>query len=104
MNHSPYSELRAKMSPRRRARNEAAAKKLMAELLLSEMRERAGMTQRQLASALGIKQPTLAQMENQDDMQISTLRRLIEALGGNLEIIAHLPKGDVHICQFNKAS
>ena len=34
------------------------------------------------------------------DIQISTLRRLIEALGGELELIAHLPMGDVRITQF----
>lgn len=34
-------------------------------------------------------------------MQISTLRRLIESLGGELEIIAHLPDGDVRLSQFH---
>jgi hypothetical protein len=49
-------------------------------------------------------QPSLSKLENQDDMQVSTLRRLIEALGGQLEIIAHLPKGDIRIRQFKEAS
>jgi DNA-binding XRE family transcriptional regulator len=103
MNHRPFSELRAEMAPRRRARNEAAAKKTLAQLMIAEMRQRAGMTQRELAAALGVKQPTLAQMEKQGDMQISTLRRLIEALGGSLEITAHLPNGDVSVGQFDRA-
>ena len=62
----------------------------MAEMLLAEIRKAVGMTQEELASALGIRQPSLSKLEGQDDMQISTLRRLIEALGGTLEIIAHL--------------
>jgi hypothetical protein len=33
-------------------------------------------------------------------MQISTLRRVIEALGGELEMIARLPSGDVRLSQF----
>jgi hypothetical protein len=38
-------------------------------------------------------------MERQDDMQISTLSRLVESLGGRLELIAHMPKGDVWFTQ-----
>jgi hypothetical protein len=34
-------------------------------------------------------------------MQISTLMRLVEALGGSLEIIAHMPKGDIRVSQFH---
>ena len=34
-------------------------------------------------------------------MQVSTLRRIIEALGGELEVIAKFPKGAVKIEQFN---
>jgi len=59
-----------------------------------------GLTQEELAASLGIKQPTLSKLESQADMQISTLQRLIEALGGKLELIAHLPGGDVRISQF----
>ncbi len=33
------------------------------------------------------------------DGGISTLRRVVEALGGRLEVIAHLPKGDIRMCQ-----
>jgi len=58
----------------------------------------------ELAASLGIKQPTLSRIESQGDMQISTLRRVIEALGGKLEIIAHLPTGDVRLSQFQEAS
>ncbi|HEX5102744.1 MAG TPA: XRE family transcriptional regulator [Pirellulaceae bacterium] len=60
----------------------------------------AGQMQQQLADLLGISQPCLSKMESQDDMQISTLSRLVESLGGRLELIAHMPKGDVRITQF----
>ena len=63
-----------------------------------------GLTQEELAKALGVTQPSLSKLENQDDMQVSTLRRLIEALGGQLEIVAHLPRGDIRIRQFKEAS
>ncbi len=95
-----FKELREKMTPESRARVEAMAKEMMAEMLLAEIRKFMGLTQEELASALGVTQPSLSKLENQDDMQVSTLRRLIEALGGQLEIIAHLPRGDIRIRQF----
>jgi hypothetical protein len=58
--------------------------------------------QEQLAKALNIKEPTLSKIESQGDMQIGTLRRIIEALGGELELIAHLPGGDVRLSQFQR--
>ena len=73
-------------------------------MLLAEIRQAVGMTQEEVAAILDVKQPTLSRMESQDDMQISTLRRLIEALGGKLEIIAHLPKWDIRISQFTDAA
>ena len=99
-----FKELEAKMSPESRLRVKARTREMMAEMLLAEIRKSVGLTQEDLAAALGIKQPSLSKLENQDDMQISTLRRLIEALGGQLEIIAHLPKEDIRIRQFQEAS
>ena len=95
-----FNELRSKMTPARREQASLRAREAMAEMLLSEIRRQTGLTQEDLAEALGITQPTLSKMESQTDMQISTLRRLVEALGGNLELIAHMPGGDVRIGQF----
>jgi len=95
-----FSELQAGMAPQRLARAKAKSKEMMAEMLLAEIRKQTGLTQADLAESLGIKQPTLSKLESQSDMQISTLRRVIEALGGNLELIAHLPGGHIRISQF----
>jgi transcriptional regulator with XRE-family HTH domain len=78
------------------------ARELLGELLLSEVRRLAGKSQRQVAQALGIKQPSLSKLESQSDMQISTLRRIVAALGGELDVIARFPKGTVRIEQFDK--
>ncbi len=99
-----FSELEAKMSAESRARAQERAKEMMAEMLLAEIRKAVGLTQADLAASLGIKQPTLSRLESQDDMQISTLRRLVQALGGELEIIAHLPGGDIRLSQFKDAA
>jgi DNA-binding XRE family transcriptional regulator len=95
-----FNDLRKRMSPRRRARNERAVKSQLRRMLLSELRRVAGVTQVNLAKSIGIKQPTLSQLESQDDMQISTLRRIVKALGGDLEIIASLPRERVALSQF----
>ncbi len=99
-----FSELQAGMDPQRLARSKARSREMLADMLLAEIRRQTGLTQEALAAALGIKQPTLSKLESQTDMQISTLRRVIEALGGKLELIAHLPGGDIRISQFSPES
>jgi DNA-binding XRE family transcriptional regulator len=76
-----FKELKEKMSPERRDRAEARTKEMIAEMLLTELRGQAGLTQEEVARKLGIKQPSLSKLESQKDMQISTLMRLVEALG-----------------------
>jgi transcriptional regulator with XRE-family HTH domain len=88
------------MSPEARASATLKAREMMAEMLLGEIRKEAGFTQEQVAEILGIKQPSLSKLESQDDMQISTLRKIVHALGGDVEIIAHMPAGDIRIRQF----
>ena len=95
-----FNELRTKMDPERVKRSDERAREMMGEMLIAELRKHAGMTQTELAESLGIKQPTLSRLESSTDMQVSTLQRLIEGLGGNLALIAHLPSGDVRITQF----
>ncbi len=100
--HRPFSELRSKMSPQRRAANEAAVREELQQMLLAKIRELAGLTQAQVADRLDVSQAAVSQMEGEDDMRVSTLRRLVEALGGELEIIAHLPTGRIAVSQFKK--
>jgi transcriptional regulator with XRE-family HTH domain len=57
-------------------------------VLLSRLRENAGLTQQQMASKLGVRQATLSGIENRKDIQLSTLQRAVEVLGGYLEIFA----------------
>ena len=97
-----FKELEAQMAPERVARAEMKAKEIMVDMLLAQIRKQMGLTQKQLANALNIKQPTLSKIESQQDMQIGTLSRIIEALGGDLELIAHLPGGDVRLSQFQQ--
>jgi DNA-binding XRE family transcriptional regulator len=99
-----FRELEAKMPPEALSRAKTRAKEMMAEMLLAEIRKAVGLTQEELAASLGIKQPTLSRLESQNDMQISTLRSLIQALGGQLEIVVHMPGGDIRLTQFQDAA
>lgn len=99
-----FRELESAMPAESRARAKARAKEMMAEMLLSEIRQEVGLTQEEVAESLGIKQPTLSRIESQDDIHLSTLQRLVRALGGDLEIIAHLPGRDVRIRQFRESA
>jgi DNA-binding XRE family transcriptional regulator len=91
-------------SKRTRQRAGRRTQELLGELLVSELRKMAGKSQRELAKTLGIKQPSLSKLEKQSDMQISTLRRIVQALGGELEVVARFPKGVVKIRQFNRSA
>lgn len=95
--HKPWQSLIDKMSPERRAAFEAAAKEQRIGRLLAEMRKHTGLSQAELASRLGISQPGISKMEGQEDMQISTLSRLVESIGGKLELVFHMPDGDLSL-------
>src|SRR5271154_3792162 len=86
-----------------RAKAARRAQELIGELLLSEVRQLAGKSQQEVAETLGRTQPSLSKLEKQADMQISTLRKIIKALGGELEVLARFPKGTVKIDQFDRA-
>ena len=96
-----FKLLEQKMSPTARERSEAKAKKLIAEMPLSEMRAARELTQERLAKVLRVKQASVSKLERRTDMYISTLRDFIKAMGGELEITAHFPEGDVRITQFD---
>ena len=95
-----FENLTNKMDSKRVNRAKAKAKDIMTEMLLAEIRKDAGFTQEDLSEIMGVKQPSLSKLESQDDIQVGTLHRLIQALGGQLELIAHMPGGDIRISQF----
>jgi DNA-binding Xre family transcriptional regulator len=89
-----FEELRRKMSPERRAKNEAAARKMLMEIGLDELRKAKAVTQVELAGIMEIDQSALSRIEHQADMHVSTLKNIVEALGGKLTLRAEFPNGD----------
>jgi transcriptional regulator with XRE-family HTH domain len=95
-----FSELRAKMSPEAQQRAEAKFEELQRAMPLHELRRARGLSQKALAQLLHVEQPAIAKMEKRTDMYISTLRSHVEAMGGELEIVAKFPDGAVKITNF----
>ncbi len=96
-----FAELEAKMSAESIARSDARYRAMLAEMPLNELRRARGLSQEVLAKALQIKQPNVAKLEKRTDMYISTLRATIEAMGGELDIVARFPDGTVKITNFS---
>ena len=96
-----FSELRARMSPDSRARAEVKAQTMLAEMPLNELRQARGLSQKMLAEVLHVQQPSIAKLEKRTDMYLSTLRSHIEAMGGELDVIARFPDGAVKISNFS---
>ena len=95
-----YNELRKKMSPERREKNKLRTRMLLEEMTINELRKARDLTQQDVASKLRINQAAVSKIERQSDMYISTLRRVLGAMGCELRIVASFPDRDIVINQF----
>ena len=100
-----FSELRAKMSPEAQARSRESAAALLQAMDLAELRGEREVTQEQLATRLEIAQSGVSRLEKRGDMKVSTLREVVKALGGELQLVAEFPEGDfIRINQFEQTA
>ncbi len=83
----------------RRARLEARTRRAVQRVALAQLRKIAGVTQSELARRMGVRQPTLSQMESQTDLKVSTLATMIASLGGKMSIRVDLPQGEYVISE-----
>lgn len=95
-----FSELRAGMSQDAQQRSDEQARAMLAEMPLNELRQARGLSQKMLADVLHVQQPSIAKLEKRTDMYLSTLRSHIQAMGGELDVIARFPEGSVKISNF----
>ena len=81
-----------KLSTTQRQNVEVRAAELIAEeMTLRELRKARKLTQVRLASRLGITQDGVSRLEKRSDLLLSTLRETVEAMGGNLSLVAQFP-------------
>lgn len=63
-------------------------KRDVVRMRLRELRRMSGKTQAEVAGIAKMTQSALSRMEQRDDSPVPSLRRYVEALGGELEIVA----------------
>ncbi|MBN1317126.1 MAG: helix-turn-helix transcriptional regulator [Anaerolineales bacterium] len=74
----------------------AALEELEPAYQIARLRISRGLTQAQLAEMIGTKQSSIARLESGDHQPtIPFLRRIVEALGGSLEVKFHFPADSV---------
>ena len=96
----PFSKLRDRMSTEAKERIEAKVELASFEMDLAEMRRTLKLSQGELAETFGVKQSSVAKLEKRVDMYMSTLHRIIKAMGGELEMIAHFPDRNIRLKNF----
>jgi DNA-binding XRE family transcriptional regulator len=88
----PLDQKMKGISSARRKKIEARAAGLVAEeMTLQELRQARKLTQVRMAKVLGITQDGVSRIEKRSDLLLSTLRKTVEAMGGNLSLIAEFP-------------
>lgn len=88
-----WNSLKRKMSPEFQARVDARVKATLQTMPLAEIRKAIGMTQADLAGKLDVAQGSVSKIENAADMYLTTLRKYVEALGGELHLTAKFADG-----------
>ncbi|WP_241607803.1 helix-turn-helix domain-containing protein [Rosenbergiella epipactidis] len=89
---STYKKLLVKQSPESQQRIKGKIEALRQEVVLSQLRKELGISQTELAQAMS--QPSIVKMERPgNDPRLSTLKRYVSALGGELSINIKLPTG-----------
>lgn len=61
------------------------------EVTLKHLREKLGLSQSELAERLEVKQPAISKLERRQNLELNTLRSVVNALGGTIEIIVKIP-------------
>jgi transcriptional regulator with XRE-family HTH domain len=86
------ARIRKELSPARRQKVEARAAQLVAEeMTLRQLRQARKLTQVRMAEELNISQDGISKLEKRSDLLLSTLRKTIEGMGGDLSLVAQFP-------------
>ncbi len=98
----PFEKILDRMTPDQRAEIEAKASRMIVEELnLRDVRDSVSKSQAQIAEVLGVEQAAVSRLERRADMYVSTLRKLIQAMGGELDVVARFPdRPPIRITQF----
>lgn len=98
-----FSELRAKMPAAAQARSAARAEAMRVAMQLQDLRRARQATQVEVARAMNVDQAAVSKLERRDDMYVSTLRQYVEALGGELKLVASFPDAEIQVQPYEAA-
>jgi transcriptional regulator with XRE-family HTH domain len=82
---------RGRLSEEQIRRVDARVQIDLLEMTLAQLRKELDLTQEQVAAAAEMTQSEFSKIERRDDHRVSTLRRVLRALGGDIEVTAVLP-------------
>lgn len=86
------NEIIRKLNSTERKKVEGRAAEIIAEeMSLRDLRKARKLTQARVAKKLGITQDSVSRLEQRSDLLISTLRKTVKAMGGNVRIVAEFP-------------
>jgi transcriptional regulator with XRE-family HTH domain len=86
------NEIIRKLSPAERKKVEGRAAEIIAEeMSLRDLRKARKLTQTRVAKTLGITQDSVSRLEKRSDLLLSTLRKTVKAMGGDVRIVAQFP-------------
>ncbi len=91
--HDRFKEL-LEIKPRAKARYDAVLGEINArQATLRRLREARALTQSTVAELLEMDQSEVSRLEYRSDMLLSTLKRFVQATGGELHLVVRYPDG-----------
>ena len=99
-----WRDVRGTFSPEQEAEIARRVREAAGVMTLYQLREARSLTQVNLAKVLNINQGAVSKMEKRTDMYVSTLRNFIQAMGGQLQVKAIFPEGEIQIEQFENVA
>lgn len=93
MGRKTWSDIRAKASPDTLER----AADLLLSMRLRDLRESRGLTQTEIAERLEIRQVSVSRLEGRSDVRLSTLRAVVHAMGGELDVRVRFPDAEYRL-------
>lgn len=89
MGHKNWEDVkRRKFSPEKLEELDRRVDAKIVEMDLRTLRQFVGKTQVDLATLTDMTQAEVSRLEHRDDWRVSTLQRIVHALGGKLEVYA----------------
>ena len=75
----------------RKKAEDRAVEIIAEEMNLRDLRKARKLTQARVAKVLGVTQDSVSRLEKRSDLLLSTLRKTVKAMGGDVRIVAEFP-------------